>query len=126
MLIMGGLIVALCVYYKPVWLSYKHLIQIHRDSFERSRKPNLLPSQPSYHYQQDKTRYVLTWFIELCGQRALFLRRKKGFYPWSVCRGSASAQNDLAQQEDLPCAWGSTPISLKALFIMPDKQHRNG
>ncbi len=89
MLIMGGLVAALFVYYKPIWDAYKHLIQIYRESLESSRKPPLSPLQASYHYQQDQTRCVLTWLIDLCCQGALSLRYKKGFYPW-LLRGLRS------------------------------------
>ncbi len=120
MLILGGLVVALFFYYQSIWDAYKHLIRIYRDSVEISRKPAMSPLQASYHYQQDKTRCVLTWLIELCRQGALSLSYKKGVNPWSVRRVSVSGLNkhdqtlvEILFQED-------NRVHLKASFSEPN------
>jgi len=120
MLIMGGLVAALFVYYKPIWDAYKRLIQIYRESLESSQKPSVSPLQASYHYQQDQTRCVLTWLIDLCRQGALSLRYKKGFYPWSVRRGSISGLNDLDQQLFEILFQEGNRVHLKASFSEPN------
>ncbi len=120
MLSLGVLIVALSFYYKPIWYAYKHLIQTYRNSLESSHKPPLSPLQACYFYQQDQIRCVVTWLIDLCRQGALSLYYKKGFYPWSISRGSISGLNDLDQHLVEILFQEGNRVHLKASFSKPN------
>jgi len=127
MMIIGCLMVALFLYYSSIWISYKNFIQIQRDSHEQSGKPSLSALQASYHYQQDQTRCVVTWLIDLCSRGALSLHYRNGSRPWSVSRGTNQKMSG-SDQELVEILFQEKPnVSLRASFSDTSQtSHRRG
>jgi hypothetical protein len=120
MLFMGGALLFLVMYYRPIWLSYKQLIRIYRESPETDEKPSQPILQSSYLYRQDKVLCLAAWVMDLCTRGTLTLSHTKGANPWSIGRGPARDLKPFdLQLVDTLFRNGET-VRLKTSFSDPD------
>ena len=119
-LVMGGILIFLVVLYRPVWLSYKHLIRIYSESPETSEKPPQSAIQASYLYRQDKVLCLAAWIMDLCMKGALTLSYKNGANPWSVDRGTVRDLEPFENQLIDTLFRNGETVCLKASFSDPD------
>ncbi len=119
-LLMGALLLFLAVYYRPVWLSYKNLIWIYRESPETDEKPSQPVLQSSYLYRQDQVLCLAAWIMDLCVRGALTLVYKKSANPWSVGRGTVRELEPFERQLIDTLFRNGETVCLKASFSDPD------
>ncbi len=119
-LFMGGALLFLVMYYRPIWLSYKQLIRIYRESPETDEKPSEPILQSSYLYRQDKVLCLAAWVMDLCTRGALTLTHTKGANPWSIGRGTARDLKPFENQLIDNLFQNGESVCLKASFSDPD------
>ena len=100
LLVLGGALLLLALFYKPVWSSARSLIGVYRTSPATPDRPELSALQAGFLYLRSQSGSMAVWLIDRCRERAIALRSKKGaYYPWSISRGASSQALDEADEE---------------------------
>ncbi len=113
----GAAALILIIYYKPVWLTYRNLVQIYRSSPGEQNLPEMPVLQAGYLYQQNQTATLVTFLVDLCRRGVSTLHYTGGDQPWSISRNPG----DSSDKKILDILFQSSEkVSLKASFSDPN------
>lgn len=118
MLILGGLIILLILFYKSSWVSYGKMLRLYRGRYFPETKPPLTPPQASYLLSQDGASSFLAWLIQACQSGALKLQYKKNRpTPWYISRNKTETPDASLDNELLDALFSDeTRINIEGAF----------
>ncbi len=113
-LVIVGVFLLVLFYYKSVFLGYLRFSKILQGSVVLDVRPKIPLMQAAYYFQQDKTRCLLAWIMELCDQGGLTLHYVKGAYPWALGFDGAAKISSVDRERIKALFTGGDSVMLKA------------
>jgi len=118
--VLVGVLLLLVFVYRRTLRMYREAAHTFGESEEVQSKPPLSVVHAGYYFQQESSRCLLAWIIDMCDRGALSLHYAKGAYPWAIRRDAGAGVNEIEQQRIDGLFSDGDPVLVKPWMSNPN------